>query len=49
MSFKIKNDSDVEVDSLFSFHNGFTGEFYIVKFFLESDDNYQGVEVCDNS
>lgn len=45
MSFKIKSDSDIEVDNLFSFHNGFTGEFYIVKFFLESDENYQGVEV----
>tara|TARA_A100000164_G_C21937083_1_gene788590 strand:+ start:759 stop:1106 length:348 start_codon:yes stop_codon:yes gene_type:complete len=45
MSFKIKNDSGVEVDSLFSFHNGFTGEPYIVKFFLESEDEHQGVEV----
>ena len=45
MSFKIKNDSEIEVDNLFSFHNGFTGEFYIVNFYLESENEFQGIEV----
>lgn len=47
MSFVLKNEDGTTVDNLFSFHNGFTGEFYVVKFILESKDNvsYDGVQL----
>lgn len=48
MSFVLKDyENQTEVDNVFSFHNGFTGEHYVVKFYLTSKNNiiYNGIRV----